>query len=288
MGVIAEVAGERRVRLRGTTVLGRGRRADTRLDNDVVSGLHASIAWRDGRWQIKDLGSHNGTVVNGARLTAAESVQLFVGSVIWFGSDAVAWRVTDVSAPEPIAHCDGVVRVGEAGMLMLESDVGTSVTVFRSVVHGWRLDTAEGVVATHDGDTVTVGASTWTLELPEGGAQTRTNAASIELDLSTLTLRFSGGVRATLAIEQGHRTVEVGQGPHVELLRLLARARATDDGWKARDDVISALGMSANHLNVAIHRARKRMAEVGVEDAVNVVERRRGQLRLGCSSVVLH
>ena len=50
-------------------VVGRSRSADINIPLRTMSNNHAIINRRDeGKWIIKDLGSHNGTVVNGFKL----------------------------------------------------------------------------------------------------------------------------------------------------------------------------------------------------------------------------
>jgi hypothetical protein len=51
-------------------VLGRGKEADLRIDDPNVSRMHAAIYWNDGRLMIDDLGSTNGTMVNGYPVTS--------------------------------------------------------------------------------------------------------------------------------------------------------------------------------------------------------------------------
>ncbi len=64
-------AGDRRYALSGDSmVVGRGSTADIRLDDPNISRAHAEFR-RDGdRWTIADLGSTNGTSVNGQQLAA--------------------------------------------------------------------------------------------------------------------------------------------------------------------------------------------------------------------------
>ncbi len=50
-------------------VIGRSSRADVVLDLDGVSRRHAELSREAEGWWIKDLGSVNGTLVNGERLT---------------------------------------------------------------------------------------------------------------------------------------------------------------------------------------------------------------------------
>jgi pSer/pThr/pTyr-binding forkhead associated (FHA) protein len=49
-------------------VLGRRRDCDVVLSSAAVSRRHAQLLFRDGNWVIRDLGSTNGTRVNGVRV----------------------------------------------------------------------------------------------------------------------------------------------------------------------------------------------------------------------------
>jgi pSer/pThr/pTyr-binding forkhead associated (FHA) protein len=51
-------------------VVGRAKEADLRIDDPNVSRAHAAIYWNDGRLMIDDLGSTNGTMVNGYPITS--------------------------------------------------------------------------------------------------------------------------------------------------------------------------------------------------------------------------
>ena len=52
-------------------VLGRSRDADFRLDDPNISRRHAVVYWEDGRAFAKDLGSTNGTSLNGRPIASA-------------------------------------------------------------------------------------------------------------------------------------------------------------------------------------------------------------------------
>lgn len=52
---------------RSTTVIGRGRNADLVLHEATISRAHALLGYDDGAIFVQDLGSTNGTLVNGAR-----------------------------------------------------------------------------------------------------------------------------------------------------------------------------------------------------------------------------
>ena len=49
-------------------MIGRAAGCDIELTDDTVSRRHAKLAFRAGSWSIQDLGSTNGTIVNGKRV----------------------------------------------------------------------------------------------------------------------------------------------------------------------------------------------------------------------------
>ncbi|MFJ7158975.1 FHA domain-containing protein [Streptomyces sp. NPDC101118] len=55
-----------------------------RLSHDTVSRVHAELSMRDGLWVLHDLGSTNGTTVNGRRVTGSTVVR--DGDQVGFGS----------------------------------------------------------------------------------------------------------------------------------------------------------------------------------------------------------
>ena len=63
--LVLKVNGQERVFPQGKAVIGRSRDVDLQIDNADVSRRHAVIYWSEGSIVIKDLGSTNGTMVNG-------------------------------------------------------------------------------------------------------------------------------------------------------------------------------------------------------------------------------
>ncbi|MFD5417675.1 FHA domain-containing protein [Streptomyces sp. NPDC127069] len=74
----------------GPLRIGRDPGNGLRLSHDTVSRAHAELSLRDGVWLLKDLGSTNGTTVNGRRVTGAAVVR--VGDQVGFGS--MSFRLT--------------------------------------------------------------------------------------------------------------------------------------------------------------------------------------------------
>lgn len=54
---------------RDRIVIGRGRKADLALAEATISRAHAAIGFDGRHFYVEDLGSTNGTLVNGARVT---------------------------------------------------------------------------------------------------------------------------------------------------------------------------------------------------------------------------
>jgi serine protease Do len=80
--VLAGPLAGRRILLDSEMVLGR-----FTINDDEVSGQHAALRPRDGGVELTDLGSENGTMVNGARI--AGSTQLASGDVITLGRTTI-------------------------------------------------------------------------------------------------------------------------------------------------------------------------------------------------------
>jgi len=88
-----------RCEIAGQLTLGRSRACDVALQDDQVSRQHARIELRQGEIRIRDLGSRNGTRVNGQRITS--EVALLDGDRIQLGSSSARLEL------EPLAAASG-------------------------------------------------------------------------------------------------------------------------------------------------------------------------------------
>lgn len=80
--------------------VGRTTKSALYIKDPTISEQHAEVVWQQGAWQLRDLGSTNGTVLNGKALAGEPLafVALKDGDLIKFGTDTLA-RVEIVAVP---------------------------------------------------------------------------------------------------------------------------------------------------------------------------------------------
>jgi hypothetical protein len=87
---VLDIGGVRHPLTRSRTIIGRGSEADITLDDSGTSRKHIEILWDGERAQLSDLGSTNGTLLNGEPITR---VVLPPDSVIEIGRTRIQFRV---------------------------------------------------------------------------------------------------------------------------------------------------------------------------------------------------
>ncbi|MBO1901299.1 DUF3662 domain-containing protein [Leucobacter weissii] len=93
---VIEVGGVQHPLRTGTTVIGRGSDADIRIGDNAASRQHLQILW-DGRAGVaRDLGSTNGSKIEGQRFREAA---LSPGTVITVGQTALRFQLVPARAP---------------------------------------------------------------------------------------------------------------------------------------------------------------------------------------------
>ncbi|MEQ1570120.1 MAG: FHA domain-containing protein [Myxococcota bacterium] len=288
--------------------IGRGPMNGVVLTDDSVSWQHAQ-AWIEGgaAW-VRDLGSRNGTFVNGQR--AAGSVRLSDGDQVRIGVHVVlrlsggggpAWRARHL---EDVATGARVMFRGDR--FVLGSAPGSDLRVA-----SWPPRAA--TVVLHANGEVWVGTEADEVPIDPArpfevhGRWLRLVDALMDhaptVDLSptgypyvlTVNGNGAGGPTAVLRDPIDRRELAL-TGNRGVLLFALARQWARDAdrpaaerGWCLTEDVLTALwgrgSKDANPLNVLVHRLRAHLTEEGFDPWF--LEKRRGAIRLALSEVVL-
>jgi hypothetical protein len=255
------------------------------------------VRWVDGRWELRDLGSRNGTFVHRRRLGQGERTTLAPGVSFSLGG-AIDMTFEDASPPVASARraATGTLRVATAGMLVLPDEERPEVSIFEGAGGAWIAEQGDEARPVRDHDVVVADGEGWILDLPTTGAPTWEVGVD-EPTLETITLRFAVSLdeeTIELTIVHEGQAMALPSRTHHYLLLTLARARLADAeasrdarGWVDRDTLRRMLAVERAVLNVDVFRARRQLASLGVRGAVGIIERRPGstQLRLGTDRV---
>ncbi len=286
------------VHLRTTVLLGRRTNCDIRIDSPKVSGHHAAMQWVDDAWEVRDLGSRNGTFVDGRRLAPGERASVETGTLISLGCEVADFELVDASAPGAIAvnQQTGVSCFAERGILALPHDQNPLTTIFMNSEGEWLVEGGGAPRLAVDREIIDIDGARYRLELPNIEAETQQSGAGVPT-LESIALHF--------AVSPDEECVELtafvaGQAKRLPqrryhyLLVTLARAWLAEEsvtnsmrGWVDRDELCRGLEMDVVKLGVEIYRARKQFAELGVQGAAGLIERRAGtcEIRIGIPRV---
>lgn len=315
MAILEKLQGRVRSVLLARHLIGRSRIAQLRLPESMVSGEHATLRWTGQQWEIHDLGSRNGTWVDGRRLASGERAALAAGALPVFGHRDNTWRLVDDGPPATLALPEGEPETGseddsgplyaKGDLLALPDDEAPEAVVYRDPTGEWVLEQGGETTRATDGQIVIARARRFVLHIPAIVASTW-DAVRKPPRLEELTLRFTVSrdeeyVTLT-ALGQGH-SIDLGARAHHAVLLALARSRLQDQeparatggaalpesaqGWVYQDELARMLDMDETHVNVTVFRCRRQLAEAGILGAANIVERRRPtrQLRLGVERI---
>lgn len=297
MGLLEQTDNGRRFALGARCLLGRHPACDAQLLDAHVSGEHASLHWVGAHWELRDLGSRNGTFVEGRRLASGERVALWEGQRFLLGKSGIGFRLLEASPPAVRARhvATGLVRVATSALLVLPDDEAPQASLFPLDGGQWVLELGEERRRMKDQDRVWLDGSEWVVELPIAATETLEEADAPTLSEVRLRIGVSRDeehVEVAVSLRDGARMLPPRSSQY--LLATLARLRLaehalapSEQGWVDRERLCRMLATDTNKLNVDIHRVRKQFGALGIQDAAGVVERRpgTGQVRLGVSSV---
>ena len=285
--------------LRASHRLGRDPSSDTVFTDREVSADHARLRWRDGHWVIRDLGSNNGTVVQGRPLRGVQRT-LRRGMRIELGDPAIALELVDDGPPEPFARCeDGRIAQGRGRELYLPSIEDCDLVILPGERGGWSATWGEEIQPVSDRSIIELRGLSWELSLSRPLAGTMLSTAA-RYTLAQTRLRFVVSYdeeSVQLFAEVAGEAVDLGAHAHHYALLTLARKREADReaglpeahcGWWERRQLAAALRMDSAHLNVHLFRCRDSLRGKSWRDADGLIETlRRSKIRIGVRDLAI-
>ncbi|MFK7931717.1 MAG: FHA domain-containing protein [Myxococcota bacterium] len=283
-------------RLFATSVVGRGPLCDLRINDRRCSTQHAMIRWEGRHWLLHDLGSRNGTWVEGDRVEPQQRVALRPGWRVAFGNPPDLYEVVDLSPAVPGASGpNGARRFAEHGLLTLPDESSPSTFIEQDDEGGWWIHGPDGRTDCASDFNVMVGEERWRIVAPTTTSETTELKVKQRLIDARLTFAVSPDQEHVVidALCGGVRT-RLEPRSHSYLLLLLAKRRLADraeghehaeEGWLTLPDLASMLKVSENEVNVQVFRARRQFRAAEIEGAARVVERTAGRLRIGVTQI---
>src|SRR5262249_12634757 len=248
MAVLAKHPEGPRAMLLSRHVVGRSRIADLRMTDPTVSGEHAVLRWTGREWELHDLGSRNGTSVDGRKLASGERLTIGRGAVIAFGQPENAWRLDDDAAPTIMAISDDedAPMCARNDLLALPSDDDPEVAIFRDPGGNWLIEQSGETVRVADRTTVRAAGRDYLLRGPDVIAPTWDNSSPAP-HLAALTLQFKVSrdeEYVALTARGEHHVIDLGARAHHALLLTLARSRLEDRKARPATERVPALESS--------------------------------------------
>lgn len=292
MGLLRALEPVEEVVLYPEHTLGRSKNCLLKVSHPGVSALHAMIFWVDDGWFIKDLGSKNGTFLNGRRVMVGAREPLQCGIRVELGAAGPMFELADDSPPQPllVAADDPTFYRWISDSLAVPSEEQPEALLFQEASGTWCLESENGRKPIDEHGIFSLGGRIFRLIASRGVPATAT--AEEPLALVEALLKFgvsSDEEHVELTVEARGRSVSLGNRAHHYLLLTLARERQkaetleSSEGWIERLELERMLRQTQQHINLAVWRARRQFSEAGFSDAANIVERRGSELRIGSS-----
>jgi len=296
MALLRNLADGRTCLLEPEHLVGRSDLCALRLDLGFVSAQHAILRWTGSEWELKDLGSRNGTFLDGVQLPSREPERIKRGARVAFGQLDQQWELASDDPPHPmiISLTRAEPLLIDQELLALPSAEDPQATIFRGSDGIWTLERAdEAVVRLENQSRFSVGGEAFRFSCPMLVQRTMTSEHACETGLLQLVFSVSHDEEYVhVRAEADGVRLDLGTRTHNYVLLTLARHRLSDAaagvpdtscGWVYQDDLIQELAGSSSQLNIDVFRIRKQFAAAGLLNASDIVERRprTHQLRIG-------
>jgi hypothetical protein len=286
---------ERQCSLGPDQLIGREPTAALRVDDESVSWRHASVRWTGGAWELQDLGSTNGTFVDGQRLAPGARAVLRLGVELRFGDSRETWRLVSADPPTTsvVDLTTGERLFAQEDLIAIPPTAEPELFISRQADGVWIAEHGERVWEPAELEVLRVGDGHYRFEPSAAVHATR---AGGQLTPAALGLEFAVSRNeeyVEITIVHQERRTPLRPRAHSYVLLTLARLRERDrcdagigpesHGWVYQDELVKMLATTPTQLAVDIYRARQQFNEAGVANSAQLVERRSTthELRIG-------
>lgn len=266
---------------------------DTLVELPKVSRIHAVIEWENRQWIIRDL-SMNGIWLNGKRMASKSSARLQCGDrIILAGESETEFTMLDDSAPFDYLHGtnNAVIPLQEYNFLPSE-DSAEVVLYYHPSEQVWHCEYVNlGLpFVLSEQEKIQLQGQEWQLrccQIPNSAATTPAQSDPFEYVFNV----SQDEEETSIVLHSTDQHIDLNARSHHYLTMLLARyklqhlqqgiADSINCGWIPAKQLERDLGLSENHLNIQVHRARKQFVEELKTHLLthNLIERSRGKLR---------
>lgn len=286
--------------LNGRCLIGRAPTCHLLVEDTRVSAEHAVIAFRDGKWWVRDLSSRNGTFVDGTLIQ--KEVHLMKGAALALGHREHRFVFAESGPPaaEVLELSTGEVRrISPSGGRFPEGvDAGDAYLYFTE--EGWMVETEGKAELVKEPRRYEFGQRSFLVRPPLGALSEVEETVAGAAPHRPLAFRFrvsSDEEHVDVEVSYSGKAKSLGHRSYSYLLLTLARARfeeeksaqASDAGWLHVQDLARGLRVTPEHLNLWVWRARRHIQELDDSLPSLIVERRphTGTLRLGTGLVTI-
>ena len=298
MAILVNPISREQILLRVNHTFGRDKGTNiTVLNNSGASRNHASIAWDDAQWKIKDT-SRNGTYINNARIPTGEFHELHVNAEIKFGlADNQTWILKCLTPPAtgliPLTQGQEFIPLHDVESLPIK---GKQIMVALSELGEWQCETDTDISVLKSGDKVGHDGVFWQFVDARWCPTTEAINSAAPTGIKFCFKSSPNEEHISLKLEINKETIDLGIRNHHYLLLLLAKQRLLDinkgipeseQGWIKKDLLMRMMGIAEQHINIQVFRFRKQVAKRITSPATlhQVIERRPGELRFAYKDI---
>ncbi|WP_028582083.1 FHA domain-containing protein [Desulfogranum japonicum] len=287
--------------------IGRDPRCNSVLSCGNVSRFHARISWSGNHWTIKDLGSKNGTFINGRKQQPGEMHQIYAGDKIIFGDRQQEYLLVQDLEPMSCLITSGddgaETLIPLVNLLPLPSEKSPLCTIFSTIENRFTMEDESGAVTILEhGMIFRTGKTLFEVVFAKGGneikptSQLESNLMEpipIHLDIAVAPDEES----AEVTLQIGNTSHTLQPKVHLYLLAHLARIRASQtvekfdsqkhiledgNGWVDCNVICDDLLINREHLAQQVFRVRQDFKKCDPVVAERIIDRRlRGKVRIG-------